>query len=151
MLPLVTNDSVALLFIFDLCRKATLSAVREWYKQARKLNKVAIPILVGTKFDLLAQSDQETVDSITKSAKKFAKAMKAPLVFVSAKEAINVNKLFKGMASFEGFDCIDIFLVIIAKVFDTECGVEELTNAGEPIILYKDITKDAGTASTSEE
>lgn len=96
MLPLVTNDSVALLFIFDLCRKATLSAVREWYRKARQLNKNAVPILVGTKFDLLIQSEQENIDSITKQAKKFAKAMKAPLIFVSAKESININKLFKG-------------------------------------------------------
>lgn len=41
MLPLVCNDAVALLFMFDLCRKSTLTAVKEWYRQARKLNKVA--------------------------------------------------------------------------------------------------------------
>ena len=41
MLPLVCNDAVALLFMFDLCRKSTLTAVKEWYRQARKLNKVS--------------------------------------------------------------------------------------------------------------
>lgn len=40
MLPLVCNDSVAILFTFDLSRKSTLNSLREWYRQARGLNKV---------------------------------------------------------------------------------------------------------------
>jgi GTP-binding protein of the ras superfamily involved in termination of M-phase len=40
MLPLVCNDAIALLFMFDLSRKSTLSSVKEWYRQARLLNKV---------------------------------------------------------------------------------------------------------------
>lgn len=40
MLPLVCNDAVALLFTFDLSRKSTLNNLREWYRQARGLNKV---------------------------------------------------------------------------------------------------------------
>jgi hypothetical protein len=40
MLPLVCNDAVALLFTFDLSRKSTLNSLREWYRQARGLNKV---------------------------------------------------------------------------------------------------------------
>ena len=40
MLPVVCNEAVALLFLFDLTRKATLSSVRQWYKSARQFNKV---------------------------------------------------------------------------------------------------------------
>lgn len=40
MLPLVCNDAVAILFTFDLSRKSTLNSLREWYRQARGLNKV---------------------------------------------------------------------------------------------------------------
>ena len=40
MLPLVCNEAAALLFMFDLSRKATLTSVKEWYKSARALNKV---------------------------------------------------------------------------------------------------------------
>ena len=40
MLPLVSNDAVAILFMFDLTRKATLNSVKEWYRQARGFNKV---------------------------------------------------------------------------------------------------------------
>ncbi len=42
MLPLVCNDAVALLFMFDLSRKSTLTSVKNWYKQARLLNKVRV-------------------------------------------------------------------------------------------------------------
>lgn len=40
MLDLVCNDSVALFFIFDLTKIATLSSIRDWYVQSRKYNKV---------------------------------------------------------------------------------------------------------------
>lgn len=42
MLPLVCNDAVAILFMFDLSRKSTLNSVKEWYRQARGFNKVSI-------------------------------------------------------------------------------------------------------------
>jgi GTP-binding protein of the ras superfamily involved in termination of M-phase len=41
MLPLVSNDAVAILFMFDLTRKATLNSIKEWYRQARGFNKVS--------------------------------------------------------------------------------------------------------------
>jgi len=40
MLPLVCNDARAILFMFDLTRLSTLNSVKEWYRQARKFNKV---------------------------------------------------------------------------------------------------------------
>eukprot|EP00736_Rhodelphis_marinus_P008573 Rmarinus@m.2946 len=42
MLPLVCNDAVAVLFMFDLSRKSTLNSVKEWYRQARQFNKVPL-------------------------------------------------------------------------------------------------------------
>lgn len=48
MLPLVCNDAVAILFMFDLSRKSTLNSMKEWYRQARGFNKTAIPLLVST-------------------------------------------------------------------------------------------------------
>jgi len=42
MLPLVCNDAVAILFMFDLTRKTTLNSVKEWYRQARGFNKVSL-------------------------------------------------------------------------------------------------------------
>jgi GTP-binding protein of the ras superfamily involved in termination of M-phase len=94
MLPLVCNDAVAILFMFDLTRKTTLNSVKEWYRQARGFNKAsrwpgtgliadaqtAIPVLIGTKYDTFAGFPREEQEEITKQAKRFSKAMHAPLV-----------------------------------------------------------------------
>lgn len=42
MLPLVCNDAIAILFMFDLSRKSTLNSIKEWYRQARGFNKVRL-------------------------------------------------------------------------------------------------------------
>ena len=65
MLPLVCNDAIALLFMFDLSRKATLSSIKSWYKQARLLNKTATAFLIGTKYDyFVTQTKQEKADVV---------------------------------------------------------------------------------------
>jgi len=121
MLPLVCNDALALLFMFDLSRKSTLTSIKNWYKQARLLNKTAIPLLVGTKYDYFANMKAEEKTEITNQARKFAKAMKAPLIFCSSSHSINVQKIFK---------------VVISKVFELPCNVKKITNIGDPIIEY---------------
>lgn len=94
MLPLVAKDAVAILFMFDLSRKATLNSVKEWYRQARGFNRViadhfaqdgaddqtAIPLLVGTKYDQFVLLPREEQEEITRQAKRFARAMRASLV-----------------------------------------------------------------------
>jgi GTPase SAR1 family protein len=42
MLPLVCNDAMAILFMFDLTRKSTLNSIKEWYRQARGFNRVLL-------------------------------------------------------------------------------------------------------------
>jgi GTP-binding protein of the ras superfamily involved in termination of M-phase len=106
MLPLVCNDAVAILFMFDLTRKSTLNSIKEWYRQGRGFNKTAIPFLVGTKYDTFVNfpiDEQEEISnqvccrllatSLTAQAKKFAKAMKASLIFSSTSHGINVQKV----------------------------------------------------------
>lgn len=66
MLPLVCNDAVAILFMFDLTRKSTLNSIKEWYRQGRGFNRSAIPVLVGTKYDHfvnLAREEQEEISN----------------------------------------------------------------------------------------
>ncbi|ETW01969.1 septum-promoting GTP-binding protein 1 [Aphanomyces invadans] len=121
MLPLVCNDAVAVLFMFDLSRKATLTSVKEWYRQVRAINKNACPFLVGTKYDHIATSSPEEQDDVTKQARKFAKAMKAPLIFTSASHAVNVQKVFK---------------IVLSKVFDLKCTIPLIQNVGDPILEY---------------
>lgn len=109
MLPLVCNDAVAILFMFDLTRKSTLNSIKEWYRQGRGFNKTAIPILVGTKYDHFVNfppQDQEEIsnqvrssrqcsriDSNQDQARRFAKAMRAALIFSSTSHSINVQKV----------------------------------------------------------
>jgi Gtp-binding protein of the ras superfamily involved in termination of M-phase len=108
MLPLVCNDAVAILFMFDLTRKSTLNSIKEWYRQGRGFNKTAIPFLVGTKYDTFVNfpiEEQEEISNqvrrcapfckphLTFQAKRFAKAMKASLIFSSTSHGINVQKV----------------------------------------------------------
>ena len=111
MLPLVCNDAVAILFMFDLTRKSTLNSIKEWYRQGRGFNKTAIPILVGTKYDHFVnfpREDQEEISNQVTSkrrhvledveltrvqARRFAKAMRAALIFSSTSHSINVQKV----------------------------------------------------------
>lgn len=113
MLPLVCNDAVAILFMFDLTRKSTLNSIKEWYRQGRGFNKTAIPFLIGTKYDHFVsfpKEDQEEISTqvrinsveptfpleqatnLTK-ARRFAKAMRASLIFSSTSHSINVQKV----------------------------------------------------------
>lgn len=66
MLPLVCNDAVAILFMFDLTRKSTLNSIKEWYRQGRGFNKTAIPFLVGTKYDHFVNFPREEQEEISK-------------------------------------------------------------------------------------
>ncbi|KAB8275524.1 P-loop containing nucleoside triphosphate hydrolase protein [Aspergillus minisclerotigenes] len=124
MLPLVCNDAVAILFMFDLTRKSTLNSIKEWYRQGRGFNKTAIPFLVGTKYDHFVNFPREDQEEISVQAKRFAKAMKASLIFSSTSHSINVQKIFK---------------IVLAKAFDLKCTIPEIENVGEPLLLYKNV------------
>ena len=121
MLPLVSNDAVAILFMFDLTRKSTLNSIKEWYRQARGFNKTAIPFLIGTKFDIFINFPLKDQEEITNHAQKFAKAMKASLIFCSTSQSVNIQKIFK---------------VILAKAFDLKLSIPEISNIGQPLLLY---------------
>ncbi|GKZ38399.1 septum-promoting GTP-binding protein 1 [Aspergillus brasiliensis] len=124
MLPLVCNDAVAILFMFDLTRKSTLNSIKEWYRQGRGFNKTAIPFLIGTKYDHFVNFPREDQEEISIQAKRFAKAMKASLIFSSTSHSINVQKIFK---------------IVLAKAFDLKCTIPEIENVGEPLLLYKNV------------
>ncbi|KAL2197663.1 P-loop containing nucleoside triphosphate hydrolase protein [Corynascus similis CBS 632.67] len=122
MLPLVCNDAVAILFMFDLTRKSTLNSIKEWYRQGRGFNKTAIPVLVGTKYDHFVNLSREEQEEISNQARRFAKAMRASLIFSSTSHSINVQKIFK---------------IVLSKAFDLKCTIPEITNVGEPLLIYQ--------------
>jgi GTP-binding protein of the ras superfamily involved in termination of M-phase len=92
-----------------LTRKSTLNSIKEWYRQGRGFNKTAIPFLVGTKYDHFVNFPREEQEEIsnqvcilftavvsqanTTQAKRFARAMKASLIFSSTSHSINVQKV----------------------------------------------------------
>lgn len=62
MLPLVCNDAVAILFMFDLTRKSTLNSIKEWYRQARGFNKVYSPALCLSVVAINLQMSSRDID-----------------------------------------------------------------------------------------
>ncbi|TVU38817.1 hypothetical protein EJB05_12209 [Eragrostis curvula] len=120
-IPIACKDAVAILYMFDLTSRCTLNNVIDWYERARKWNKTAIPILIGTKFDDFAQLPLEMQWAIVNQARAYARAMKATLFFSSATHNINVNKIFK---------------FITAKLFNLPWTVERNLTIGEPIIDF---------------
>lgn len=147
MLPLVCNDAVAILFMFDLTRKSTLNSIKEWYRQGRGFNKTAIPFLVGTKYDHFVNFPREEQEEISLQAKRFAKAMKASLIFSSTSHSINVQKvsqcipvcLAEGAQSITLTGCAQIFKIVLSKAFDLRCTIPEIEHVGEPLLLYQAI------------
>jgi Gtp-binding protein of the ras superfamily involved in termination of M-phase len=87
----------------------------------RQLNKTALPFLVGTKFDVFYGLDHADQAEIIAQARKFAKAMKAPLVFCSAAMSVNVPKLFR---------------LVFEKAFSLDTEIEMKHGVGEPIFEY---------------
>ncbi|XP_042458704.1 septum-promoting GTP-binding protein 1-like [Zingiber officinale] len=119
--PIACKDSVAILIMFDLTNRSTLNNVIVWYQRARKWNKAAIPILIGTKFDDFAQLPLEMQWAIVNQARAYARAMKATLFFSSATHNINVNKIFK---------------FVVAKLFNLPWSLHRNLTIGEPIIDF---------------
>ncbi|CAM9016466.1 hypothetical protein WICANDRAFT_50439 [Wickerhamomyces anomalus NRRL Y-366-8] len=124
MLPLTTDGAVAVVFLFDLTKLQTLSSIKEWFKLVRAQNKTAIPMLVGTKYDLFLEMPKSYQEEVTSQSLKYAKAMKSSLIFTSSSNSINVQKVFK---------------ILTCSAFDLQISIPEISNVGEPILLYKDL------------
>jgi len=130
LLPLVCSEAKVVLFAFDLTSKQSLYSVKTWYKDARKENKVFMPFLIGTKYDLFDGYPATYKQQLTTQARKFAVKMHAPLVYCSSAKSINVAKIFQ---------------VIVVKVFNMATRVEEFHNElTEPILEYNHAPEPGG-------
>ncbi|GMM56560.1 hypothetical protein DAKH74_031760 [Maudiozyma humilis] len=123
MLPIATTESCCIIFLFDLTRPSTLQSVKEWYRQAFGLNPRAIPIIVGTKYDLFLEMEENQQEDISRTCLRYAQVMNAPVIFTSSTHAINIQKLFK---------------VIVSKVFNLTLTIPEVNDIGDPLLIYKD-------------
>jgi len=122
MLPLVCNDAAVVLLMFDLCRRESLDSIRKWHEKARSFNKHAVPFLVGCKWDQLALLPEEEQRHVEDMARRFAKAIGAPLIFCAPSVPINVTNVFK---------------VILIQLFGLQCAVPQLSEPGQPLLLYE--------------
>ncbi|KAI5076236.1 hypothetical protein GOP47_0008301 [Adiantum capillus-veneris] len=120
-MPMVCKDAATIFIMFDLTRRSTLQSVKKWYLCARESNKVALIVLIGTKYDGFVQLSKEFQLAIIEEARIHSKKMKAPLFFSSVTYNINVHKVFK---------------VVVAKLFDLPCRITQNSNFGEPIVSY---------------
>lgn len=122
MLPLASVGSSAIIFLFDLTRPETLDSVKEWYRQVYGLNNLAIPILVGTKYDLFIDMEKDYQEKITKTAMGYGQVMNAPIVFSSTAKSINIQKIFK---------------IALSKIFNLTLTVPEIMKIGDPLLIYR--------------
>ncbi|KWU42310.1 P-loop containing nucleoside triphosphate hydrolase protein [Rhodotorula sp. JG-1b] len=104
MLPLVCNDAVAILFMFDLSRKSTLNSIKKCLSVSLTTKQEEITRQEQTGQALLV-SDEGTVD------------------LCSTSHSINVQKIFK---------------IVLSKAFDLKCTIPEITETGEPLLIYLD-------------
>ncbi len=84
--------------------------------------QTAHAFLVGTKYDIFTTMPPEEQEEIDKLARKYAKAMKAPLIFTSASHSINVQKMFK---------------IVLSKVFELKSTMEAIEGLGEPLLIFQ--------------
>lgn len=85
------------------------------------VSQTAHAFLVGTKYDIYTTLPPEEQEEIDRLARKYAKAMKAPLIFTSASHSINVQKIFK---------------IVLSKVFDLKSTMETIEGVGEPLLIF---------------
>ena len=169
MLPLVCNDAVAILFMFDLTRKSTLNSIKEWYRQGRGFNKTAIPFLVGTKYDHFVnfpREDQEEISNqVITSNHLLPKSLSnkylsgtpicksnasiphfqqhKPLHQRPKSTCLHPSLPLPHSLSFNGRPSLanlsQIFKIVLSKAFDLKCTIPEIENVGEPLLLYQSV------------
>ena len=120
MMPLVASDATAMLLVFDLSRLTSLSTSQEWWRKLKAINKSAMPLLIGCKYDLFLEHAPEQQDLITTRALHVARTMAAPLIFTSASHSVNVKAVFK---------------VVLSQAFDLPCMLPRVLTVGEPILF----------------
>jgi len=122
LMPTALDDTKAVIFAFNLIQKKSLNSVKKWYKDARKINKVFKPILVGTKYDLFAQKEDSYKAEIAEMARSFSRNMHSPLIFCSAKTSLNVKQ---------------VFTIVVGSVFQIKIKSKQKSKElEEPLIEY---------------
>jgi GTP-binding protein of the ras superfamily involved in termination of M-phase len=126
LMPTALEGTKAVIFAFNLVQKASLISVKRWYKDARKLNKMFKPILVGTKYDLFEQKDKLFKGEMIKMARTYAENMHSPLICCSSKTSTNVKQ---------------VFTIVVGSVFQIKIKSKQKSEDDEAILEYDVIYK----------
>jgi len=127
LMPTAMEGTKAVIFAFDLTQQGSLRSVKRWFREARSNNKVFKPILVGTKYDLFQEKDNNYKTEITKLARQFASNMKAPLIYSSSKDNTHVKQ---------------VFTIVVGYVFDIKIKSKAKSRElKEPLLEYDIIYK----------
>jgi len=123
LMPTALDQTKAVVFAFNLIQRKSLIAVKRWYKDARKINKVFKPVLVGTKYDLFDQKEAPFKSEIAKMARSYAENMHSPLIFCSSKTSVHVKQ---------------VFTVLVGSVFQIKIKSRQKRNEDEEALLEYD-------------
>jgi len=96
---LFSKDLHTIFIVFDLSDIKSPNSIKNWYRYSRVHNKTCSFVLVGTKYDEYQLKIRDEQLFILTQARKCARAARCPLVFVSAKDNINVNNLLTVVAA----------------------------------------------------
>ncbi|CAA6671964.1 unnamed protein product [Spirodela intermedia] len=118
-MPIACKDAAAILIMFDLTSRCTLNSAIGWYNQARKLNKAAIPVLIGTKFDDFVGLPVDMQLTIVNEGLR--EGHEGGALLLERHHNINVNKIFKFVAS---------------RHFNLPWALQRNLTLGEPIIDF---------------
>ena len=100
LMPTALDQTKAVVFAFNLIQQKSLSSVKKWYKDARKINKVFKPLLVGTKYDLFEQKEESYKSEIAETARKYARNMHSPLSWVATLYFESESNVFESIRYF---------------------------------------------------
>ena len=126
MMPMALEQTKAVIFTFNLIQKASLISIKRWYKDARKLNKLFKPILVGTKY-LFERKEHSYKLEVARMARGYAENMHSPLVMCSSMTSMHVKQ---------------VFTIVIGSVFQIKINSRQRhKEVEEPLLEYDVIYK----------
>ena len=120
------NPSIkSLIFAFNLCHQSSLQSIRKYYKECKRHNDSFIPILCGTNYEDFKDKASDYRISLIEQSRKYARKMKAILIFVST---LNGNQI----------NIKECFLLILSKLYHFDANIMPINNDKLPIIEFYD-------------
>lgn len=85
------RHACGIIITYDICKRESFDNIENWLNEINKYSTDSIKLLIGTKYDLSKYGKREVS---TEEGQQMANKLNIPFIEVSAKENININKLF---------------------------------------------------------